>query len=1365
MKILVVEDDPAIAHTLQILLSECRYAVDVAPDGETGLQMAEAYAYDLILLDLLLPGLDGISVCQTLREQGMKTPILLLTGQGSGHQKAIALNAGADDYVVKPFDTEELVARIQALLRRGEATYLPVLTWGQLSIDPSTQNVSYNTQLITLTPKEYAILDLFLRNPQRVMSARTILDQVWSSLESPGEEAVRVHIKEIRHKLKGAGAPKDLIKTKHGVGYQLNPLYDSPLASQPVEQLNVPQIAELSAVNDELRRTLEQVRSLQAELQQKNEALESAYQTIANEQQQLQGVRDELEQRVIERTAELQTLYDEAPCGYHSLDAEGRFVAINQTELTMLGYTREEVIGKKATDFLTPDAQQIFAKNFPQFIQRGWVKNLEFTFVRKDGTLLPVNVNATAVRDAEGHYLMCRSIVTDMSDRKQLEQSLQTSEAKLSRILDSAIVAIASFYVYANREWQYEYWSAGCTKLFGYALEDLTDQHFWISQVYPDDRDQVLMPLFEDFFAERDAVAEYRFRRKDGEIRWFSSSYSSRKIADDCWNITTVNFDITDRKRAELTLQRQIQQEYLLSEIAQEIRQSLNVEDVLARTVERVRDYLQCDRVIIFRFRPNRQGDVITESIGEGWISILSTTIYDPCFDDRYIEPYRQGRVAALSDINQGNLEPCYVDLLESFQIQANLVAPILQGDILWGLLIAHHCAAPHQWEPVEIAALQRLATQVGIAVQQSQLYEQTHAELLKRQRIQKILEENEQQLQAVLNNSPAIIYLVDTDNKLLLVNTSYANRLSTTPEQLIGESIFSLWPADIAQRFAAQNQTVLQTGQLIELEEVVPLPDGIHTYITAKFPLFDTEGKPYAVCGISTDLTDRKRAEQQIQEQANLLDIASDAIFVRDLDNRILYWNQGAVDLYGWQASEAMGQKVDELLQCPESNLETLLERLSPTGEWLGEVCNRTKSGQSVTVSTRWTLVRDETGRPQRILAVDTDITQKKQLEAQFYRDQRLESLGNLAGGIAHDLNNILTPILTISQLLRMYPPKDEVRSHELLQLIEDSASRGASLVKQILTFTRGSGEVRAPVQVAPVVQEVASVITQTFPKSIQIHQTIPASLSATVSADSTYLHQVLMNLCVNARDAMPDGGTLSLSVNECWVDSDLAQGFLDAHVGHYVVITVADTGTGIPPEIRDLIFDPFFTTKSSGEGTGLGLATVAGIVKEYGGFLQIWSTVGEGTQVKVYLPAIEAVATPSKAPQNRVDGQGETILVVDDETAILAGTQVLLESHHYTVLTANGGSKAIALYDQHRDEIQVVVLDIMMPDMDGITLIERLKAMNPTIKIIALSGLSQHRKQALATGASLFFMKPYASDTLMHSIRRLIESSPTTT
>ncbi|MGL5879321.1 MAG: ATP-binding protein, partial [Xenococcaceae cyanobacterium] len=360
----------------------------------------------------------------------------------------------------------------------------------------------------------------------------------------------------------------------------------------------------------------------------------------------------------------------------------------------------------------------------------------------------------------------------------------------------------------------------------------------------------------------------------------------------------------------------------------------------------------------------------------------------------------------------------------------------------------------------------------------------------------------------------------------------------------------------------------------------------------------------------------ERKQAEQKIREQAALLDVVTDAIYVKDLNRRILLWNKCAEDMYGWLAEEVLGQNChdffyQEQLVELEQGWMSVLEK----GEWQGELHKLTKSGDKIVVSSRWTLVRDRHQQPKAILAVDTDITEKKQLEAQFFRAQRLESLGTLASGIAHDLNNILTPILAASQLLPLKLVDADKQTRDLLKIVEDSSKRGADLVRQILSFARGVEGKRTNLQLGHLILEIARIAKSTFPKSIAICKDISSRSLWTVSADPTQIHQVFMNLCVNARDAMPNGGTLSLAAENVVLDENFAKIYLDAKVGHYVAIAVTDTGCGIAKEVLERIFEPFFTTKELGKGTGLGLSTALGIIKSHGGFVTVESELDRGT------------------------------------------------------------------------------------------------------------------------------------------------------
>jgi nitrogen-specific signal transduction histidine kinase len=384
-------------------------------------------------------------------------------------------------------------------------------------------------------------------------------------------------------------------------------------------------------------------------------------------------------------------------------------------------------------------------------------------------------------------------------------------------------------------------------------------------------------------------------------------------------------------------------------------------------------------------------------------------------------------------------------------------------------------------------------------------------------------------------------------------------------------------------------------------------------------------------------------------------------------------------------------------------------------------------------------------------------DITEKKMLELQLLRAQRMESIGTLASGIAHDINNVLTPIMLAQEILKEKLTDEE--SLRLLNTIERSTKRGANLMKQVMSFSKGVEGERNLLQVAHIVSEIREIAKETFPRSIETRTDIPNELLA-ISGDATQVHQVIMNLCVNARDAMSDGGVLNISAENLFIDENYARMNTEAKIGYYIVITVSDTGKGIPPEVMDRIFEPFFTTKD-GKGTGLGLSTALGIVKSHGGFITVYSEVGNGTAFKVYLPVITITETP-KEEERQLElpaGHGESILVVDDEDQIREITRKTLETHGYRVITANDGKEAIALYKQYRELIKTVLMDMMMPVMDGQASIRVIRKINPEVKIITMSGLAEKERLAnVADYSNAFLPKPYTAEKLLKTIHEVL-------
>jgi PAS domain S-box-containing protein len=465
--------------------------------------------------------------------------------------------------------------------------------------------------------------------------------------------------------------------------------------------------------------------------------------------------------------------------------------------------------------------------------------------------------------------------------------------------------------------------------------------------------------------------------------------------------------------------------------------------------------------------------------------------------------------------------------------------------------------------------------------------------------------------------------------------------------------------------------------------------------------------------------------------DQTTLLDRAQDAIVVHSLEGRVLFWNKGAERIYGWNRGETIGRNLADHLYIDPTKFREANAITLEKGEWTGDLRHITKDNRELIMETRWSLLREKDGRPKSVLGIKTDVTEKRKIEVQFIRAQRMASLGLLAGGIAHDLNNVLTPIMLSIDMLK-------------------------ALVME--------GQ-RIVVQPRYLLREIEHIIKDTFPKDIRLQFHLPHD-TWTVLGDPTQIQQVLLNLCVNARDAMPNGGTLAIEAKNCVVDEHYVAMNQQAEPGLYVAISVTDGGTGIAYDIIDKIFEPFFTTKPVGKGTGLGLSSVQAIVKNHGGFINVYSEPGRGTTFKICFPAQAGAAdfmtdTPEEISLPR--GRGETILVVDDEPSIIAITQQTLESFGYRMITATNGAEAVAMYAQHRAEVAVILTDLSMPVMDGRATVYALLKINPQAKIIAMSGLDESKSAIMAANAGIkhFISKPYTAGVLLKTLRSVIDAA----
>jgi PAS domain S-box-containing protein len=619
---------------------------------------------------------------------------------------------------------------------------------------------------------------------------------------------------------------------------------------------------------------------------------------------------------------------------------------------------------------------------------------------------------------------------------------------------------------------------------------------------------------------------------------------------------------------------------------------------------------------------------------------------------------------------------------------------------------------------------------------------------------------------EAQVNSALDGILIVDNEGKKVLQNQRMVD-LWTLPSQFADE-------ADDQRHLEWVTSQIKNPRQFAEkVAYLYAHPDEIShdelELINGKFldrysaPVRNKDGKHYGRIWAFRDITDRKRANERIAEQAALLDKARDAILVRDLEGKILFWNQGAARMYGWTSQEVVGRNIGGLLYTNPEKFEEVNGLAVSQGEWHGELQHLTKDRREITIEARWTLIRDNEGQPKSVLAINTDITEKKKIEAQFMRAQRMESIGTLAGGVAHDLNNILAPIMMSIDILRL--SATDPQAQNILKTIEVSAKRGADIVRQVLTFARGLEGERIEVQPKHLLKDLENIIKDTFPKDIRLQFSV-SNDTWTILGDPTQVHQVLLNLCVNARDAMPNGGSLTICVENCILDEQYAAMNIQAKAGRYVNISVTDSGIGMPPELIEKIFEPFFTTKELNKGTGLGLSTVMAIVKSHDGIINVYSEPGKGTTFKVYLPAMETSSEARKEQSEAASlprGNGETILVIDDEASILTITCQTLQAFGYQVLTATDGAHAVAVYAKHENEIAVVLTDMMMPVMDDPATIHALMRINPAIKIIAASGLNANGGVAKVSGAGVkhFLTKPYTAGTLLKTMRAILEEA----
>ncbi|MGA9363894.1 MAG: PAS domain S-box protein [Bacteroidota bacterium] len=1013
----------------------------------------------------------------------------------------------------------------------------------------------------------------------------------------------------------------------------------------------------------------------------------------------------------------LRTLINNLPDGIYVKDSACRKTVANLADARNMGRQSEaEVLGKDDFDLYPKDMAERFFADDQSVIQTGQpVLDREEYVLNAEGQKRWLLTSKLPLRNDKGQIIGLVGIGRDITKRKQAEQALRYSEAQLSNAMKIAQLAPWEYDVASDlftfNDHFYAIFRTTAEQVGGYTMSSTCyAQRF----VHPDDALLVAAEIrkaLETADPHFSCQLEHRIIYADGEIGHITVRFFV--VKDDLGRTVKtygVNQDITERKRAEEALRHE---KALLDALMDNIPDSIYFKDRQCRLVRLNRKMMQSLKL-----------DEMSKAIGKTDVELYGEEFGQKTFaEDRHL-------------MTSG--EPI-VGLVETRQIE--------DGQINW----TSTTKVPLRDDRGEIVGL------VGITREINELM-----------RVQDVLSQERNLLRALIDNLPDQVFVKDRESRFLVCNVGVARRAGARrPEELLEKTDFDFLPQEAAAEFYAQEQKIMESGDpIVEQEAVFIEEGGAKTWFTStKIPLLDSQGKVIGLVGVNRDITERKHAEERLQLSDQILQRVNALVLVGDSNGETTYVSPSVKRILGYDPAEILGNgwwRVSQDDEEERKRQKDLVARgargdipLSPT-----PYERVVKSRDGVPHHILW---QDAMGPENSVIGVGHDISERKLLEEQLRQAQKLESLGTLAGGIAHDFNNVLGIILGYTSMLEetKVDPKKSSRS---IEAINKAVQRGAALVRQLLTFARKTDTLFESVRLNDVILELASMLQQTFPRTIQVSSQLEKEIPS-ITGDGNQLHQALLNLSVNARDAMPSGGTLTFATRAV-MGVEVRRRFPEAQRERYVCISVTDTGIGMDKPLLARAFEPFFTTKEEGHGTGLGLAVVYGIVASHHGFIDVDSQVGHGTIFRLYFPiperSIQMPLIATEESQAQVAGGTETLLVVEDEEMMLDLLKNILAGKGYRVMTAKDGAEAIEMYTQHRDQIDLVLMDMGLPKLSGAEALQRLQGINPKVKVILASGyISPHIKsEVLKAGVKHFVQKPYIPQEVLRHIRKVLES-----
>ena len=996
-------------------------------------------------------------------------------------------------------------------------------------------------------------------------------------------------------------------------------------------------------------------------------------------------------------------------------DLEGNILFVNSVAADTAGTSPAEMIGKNLRDYLAPRGREELGEFLEKVKHEGSASGLMLV-QKPNGEQRLLAFRNTLATDPSGIAVVI-GVARDVTERKQREKALRESEQKYRLLTEM----MSDMVWTTDLDFRTTYVSPSIEKLLGFSPEERYRQTLE-EMVTPESLTKIREILTEELQKELEGksdpertitvVAEHY--RKDGSTVWMEVTVKGIRDANGrLIGIHGVSRDITDRKRTE---------------------------DALRESEDRYRQITENSLVGIF-IHQDGKAVYVNPRLAE----ILGYTREEMIGADIIFAVHRNDRPmvqAKLEARQEGDAAPWVYELNLRKKTGEKIWCEILTTVIAYG------------GRPAIMGHILDITEKKNF-IQTIEESRESYKQLFNKAKAQ------EELYRSLLECAPDPIVVYDMEGRVRYLNPAHTNLFGWTLEEALGQRLNTLpeWDRDhalsVIQRvvYEGATNTTHETQRLTKDGRLIDVSISAARYL-------DHEGKPAGMVVVLQDISQRKKIEAALRESEaryrQLSEVAFEGIFFHD-HGVLLEANDQAFEMFGYERGELIGKPIMEKTLTPES-LEIVKEKIAAGSTESYEAIGVKKDGSQFPMEIRpreW----DADGKRIRAVAI-RDISDRKSLEQQLLQAQKMEAVGTLAGGIAHDFNNLLQAVIGFSEIL-MKRQQPGSRDFEDLRKIYTAGKRGADLVRNLLTFSRKVEPKLTPVDLTREVVEVQKLLSQTIPKTIKIVLGSRGRVSE-IMADPSQVTQILMNLAVNARDAMPDGGTLTLATENVFLDNDFVRTHPEVEPGEYVLLTVSDTGHGMDKQTLERIFDPFFSTKEVGKGTGLGLATVYGIVKQHHGHIECASEPGQGTVFRIYFPALERKEeVESEQEETPPPGGTETILLADDEQMLCDLAKDVLTAFGYKVLQASHGREALEIYQKHGSEISLVMLDLNMPEMDGWRCMAEILKLNPRARILVITGFQEHvvGRNALAQGAAGVVMKPYDVRQLLIHVRETID------